>query len=215
MSAVDDVDEALEQYHLAAEEFIKGNPEPYKDVFSHREDVTLANPYGPPVRGWEHVSEALEHTASRLREGEVVGVETVTKCVTSELAYVVSVAREKAKVGGSEEITPISAAHDDDPQARRGQLEGRASARGPHNHASASRVGHSGVGLPLERTSQNAVNAKFGRLRSDGRGFLWWLRRYESQHLATRRRNGCNLLGAFRPRRGAAMPLSRARSRSW
>jgi ketosteroid isomerase-like protein len=108
MSAVDDVDEALERYHVAAEEFIKGNPEPYKMVFSHKDDVTLANPYGPPVRGWERVSEALERTASRLRDGEVVDVETVAKCVTGELAYVVSVAREKAKVGGSEEITPIA-----------------------------------------------------------------------------------------------------------
>src|SRR5919199_3097795 len=108
MSAVDNVDEVLEQYHLAAAEFIKGNPEPYKMVFSHREDVTLANPYGPPVRGWEQVSEALERTASRLRDGELVDTETVAKYVTAELAYVVSLVREKAKVGGSEDITPIA-----------------------------------------------------------------------------------------------------------
>jgi ketosteroid isomerase-like protein len=108
MSAVDNVDEVLEQYHLAAAEFIKGNPEPYKMVFSHREDVTLANPYGPPVRGWEQVSEALERTASRLRDGELVETETVAKYVTAELAYVVSLVREKAKVGGSEDITPIA-----------------------------------------------------------------------------------------------------------
>ena len=108
MAAVEDVDEVLEQYHLAAEEFIKGDPEPYKMVFSHKDDVTLANPYGPPVRGWEEVSETLEHTASRLRDGEVVDIETVAKCATGELAYVVSLAREKAKVGGSEEITPIA-----------------------------------------------------------------------------------------------------------
>jgi hypothetical protein len=75
MSAVDDVDEVLEQYRLAAAEFIKGNPDPYKVVFSHRKDVTLANPYGPPVRGWQQVSEALERTASRLRDGELVDTE--------------------------------------------------------------------------------------------------------------------------------------------
>ena len=38
----------------------------------------------------------------------MVDIETVAKCVTGKLAYVVSVAREKAKVGGSEEITPIA-----------------------------------------------------------------------------------------------------------
>jgi ketosteroid isomerase-like protein len=108
MAAVDDVDKVLEQYQLATAEFVKGNPEPYKKMFSHREDVTLANPFFPPVRGWEQVAETLERTASRLRDGEFVGSETVSKCVTSELAYVVSLVREKAKVGGSEVITPIA-----------------------------------------------------------------------------------------------------------
>jgi ketosteroid isomerase-like protein len=108
LSAVEDVDEAIEQYHLAAAEFIRGNPEPYKMVFSHREDVTLANPLFPPVRGWERVAEALERTAARLRDGELVDSETVAKCVTPDLAYVVSLVREKAKVGGSNGITPIA-----------------------------------------------------------------------------------------------------------
>jgi hypothetical protein len=30
MAAVDDVDKAVEQYHLALGEFVKGNPEPLK-----------------------------------------------------------------------------------------------------------------------------------------------------------------------------------------
>jgi hypothetical protein len=51
MAAVDDVDELIEQYHRVQREFLRGNPQPMKDIFSHREDVTLANPYGPPVRG--------------------------------------------------------------------------------------------------------------------------------------------------------------------
>jgi hypothetical protein len=51
MSAVDDVDQLIEQWQLAAGEFVKGNPEPVKKLWSHKEDVTLANPWGPPVRG--------------------------------------------------------------------------------------------------------------------------------------------------------------------
>jgi hypothetical protein len=51
MSAVDDVDELIKQYHLALDEFVKGNPEPVQKLFSHREDVTLANPLGPS-RAW-------------------------------------------------------------------------------------------------------------------------------------------------------------------
>jgi ketosteroid isomerase-like protein len=108
MSAVDDVDKLIEHYQLATAEFVKGNPEPYKAVFSHREDVTLANPFFPPVRGWEQVSETLERTASLLRDGEFVGSELISKYVTSELAYVVSLVRERAKVGRSVYSAPIA-----------------------------------------------------------------------------------------------------------
>ena len=51
MSAVDDVDGLIEQYHLALDEFLKGNPELVGKLHSRRDDVTLANPYGPP-RAW-------------------------------------------------------------------------------------------------------------------------------------------------------------------
>jgi hypothetical protein len=60
MAAVDDLDEVLEQFKLAGNEFMKGNPKPVQDLFSHREDVSLANPFGPPVRGWEQVAERQE-----------------------------------------------------------------------------------------------------------------------------------------------------------
>jgi hypothetical protein len=64
MAGVDDLDQVIEQYHRAAAEFIKGNPEPYKMVFSHQEDVSLANPFGPVARGWEQVAETMERAAS-------------------------------------------------------------------------------------------------------------------------------------------------------
>jgi|SRR5215212_1308482 len=69
MSAVDEVGGLLEKYKLATAEFVRGDPEPYKALFSHREDVTLANPFFPVVRGWDEVSVTLERTASRLRDG--------------------------------------------------------------------------------------------------------------------------------------------------
>ena len=34
---------------------VKGNPEPVKKLFSHQQDVTLANPQGPAVRGWDRL----------------------------------------------------------------------------------------------------------------------------------------------------------------
>ena len=87
---------------------MKGNPKPVQNLFSHREDATLANPYGPPVRGWEQVAKTIEHAASLRRDGEFVGSEIVAKYVTPELAYVVQLERAKAKVGGREDIAPIA-----------------------------------------------------------------------------------------------------------
>jgi ketosteroid isomerase-like protein len=108
MAAADDVDELIEQFHLASDEFLKGNPEPVNKLWSRREDVTLANPFGPPVRGWDEVAKVTEHAASQVRDGELVSVEIVAKHVTAELAYVVEIERPKAKIGGSEDITPFA-----------------------------------------------------------------------------------------------------------
>jgi ketosteroid isomerase-like protein len=108
VAAVDDVDELIEQYHRAQRGFLRGNPEPVKNLFSQREDVTLANPYGPPVRGWEQVSKAVEHTASLRRDGTFVEWQIVAKYVTAELAYVVQIERAEAKIGAREDITPLA-----------------------------------------------------------------------------------------------------------
>ena len=103
-----DFDAVVEQYHLALGEFVKGNPEPVKMVFSHREDVTLANPFGPVARGWKQVAETMERAASHYRDGEVIGFENVAKYVTADLAYIVEVERIKAKVGGREDVASLA-----------------------------------------------------------------------------------------------------------
>jgi ketosteroid isomerase-like protein len=108
MAAVDDVDELIEQYYRAQREFLRGNPEPVKNLFSRREDVTLANPYGPPVRGWGEVAKTIEHAASLRSDGEFLEWQILAKHVTADLAYVVQLERAKAKVGAREDITPIA-----------------------------------------------------------------------------------------------------------
>jgi ketosteroid isomerase-like protein len=108
VSAVDYLDEVIEQCQLALREIVKGNPEPMQMMFSHQEDVTLANPFGPPARGWEQVAATMERAASQLRDGEFVDFETLAKYVTPELAYVVWVERTRAKVGGREDIAPFA-----------------------------------------------------------------------------------------------------------
>ncbi len=104
MSAVDDLDQVIEQYHQALGEFMKGDPEPVWKLHSHREDVTLANPRGGIAHGWEQVAQRMADVASGRREGEA-SFEIVEKYVTPELACVVEMERAKAKFGASEDVT--------------------------------------------------------------------------------------------------------------
>ena len=66
-------------------------------VFSHRDDVSLANPFGHPVRGWNEFMRAMEGSAANYRDGEIVGFENVAKDITSELAYMVEMERYRAR----------------------------------------------------------------------------------------------------------------------
>jgi ketosteroid isomerase-like protein len=108
MAAVDGFDEVLERYHLALDELLRGSAEGYKMLFSHRDDVILANPFGPPVRGWNEVAKTLERAASLFRDGEATGFENVAKYITPELAYTVEIERSQAKVEGRDDVTPLA-----------------------------------------------------------------------------------------------------------
>ena len=108
MAAVDDVDQLIDQYQQALDVFMKGNPEPVKELFSHREDVTLANPLGPPAHGWEQVGATIEHAASQFRDGRLVSVEIVEKHATPEFAYTVWLEHAEGKAGGREEVAPVT-----------------------------------------------------------------------------------------------------------
>jgi ketosteroid isomerase-like protein len=108
MAAVADVDELIESYHLGLSEFMQGDPEPLKRLWSHREDASLTNPQGSVARGWAEVTEAMDRAASTRRDGRFLGYETLAKIVTDELAYVVEVEHLEAKVHGGRKITPYT-----------------------------------------------------------------------------------------------------------
>ena len=103
-----DLTQVMEQDHQALDAFVKGDPEPKKKLFSRRDDVTLANPFGPPARGWNQVEKTLERAASQLREGEAIRFERISEYATADLAYIVEIERYRGKVGVANEITPNS-----------------------------------------------------------------------------------------------------------
>ena len=98
----------LDEYHRAGLEITNGNSGVYKSLYSRGDDVTLANPFGPPVRGWSDVSATLDRASENYRDGEVVGFENVSTIIGTDLAYTVEIESYRARVGGAEEMTPVS-----------------------------------------------------------------------------------------------------------
>jgi ketosteroid isomerase-like protein len=108
VSAGDDLDAAIERSHQALAEFVRGNPEPLKACYSHRDDVSIANPFFGARRGWDLVAEAMEGAAANYRDGDAVGFERIAENVTSELAYIVEIERYQARIGGGEERSEVA-----------------------------------------------------------------------------------------------------------
>lgn len=101
-------DQFIEEYHRALDTIMKGSADGYKRLYSRRDDIALANPFGPPVRGWERVERALEGAASNYRDGETTSFERIVAYEGPEIAYTVEIERVQAKVGGGDTITPFS-----------------------------------------------------------------------------------------------------------
>ena len=102
-----ELDQVVERYHSALHSFARGDPEPVKALYSHQDDVTLANPFGPPVRGRADVADRLDYAASRFRDGQPVGVQNLALIVGADLASLLEIERWETKVGERDEITPF------------------------------------------------------------------------------------------------------------
>ena len=103
-----DFDGAVEAYRQALDAFVKGDPEPVRAFFSRRDDVTLANPLGPPCLGPAEVDKAISEAAANLRNGSIRDVEEVSRYSTPDLGYVVEIERTEAQLPGSDDLTPFA-----------------------------------------------------------------------------------------------------------
>ncbi|MFF1830795.1 YybH family protein [Paenarthrobacter sp. NPDC058040] len=101
------LDQAIEHYHQALNAFVTGDPALQKKMFSTREDVSLANPLGPPRRGRAEVEGIMDSAAAVLRDGEPITFERISLCAGTDLAFIVELEWARAKVAGSTEMMPI------------------------------------------------------------------------------------------------------------
>ncbi len=102
------LDSAIEASHNALAAIVNGDPSGYQALYAEDEDPTLGNPFGPFARGIQSVVERLSGAASNYRDGEITSVELIAKYLSEDLACVVEVESVRAKVGGSEEMVPVS-----------------------------------------------------------------------------------------------------------
>lgn len=102
----DDLDRTVTDYHLALAAFFKGDPEPCKRLSSHKDDVSLANPFGPPACGWSLVAQTMEQAAAHYRDGRATGFDRVAEYTTGDLAYIVEIEHFEAKIGEHVDTAP-------------------------------------------------------------------------------------------------------------
>ena len=99
-TSVNDLEEVVQQYHAALDAIVRGRSEPMKALFSHADDVVLASPFGPAVRGWDNASAGLDYASSRFSDGEAAGFDRMASYVTADLATIYEVEQGKISVGG-------------------------------------------------------------------------------------------------------------------
>jgi uncharacterized protein (TIGR02246 family) len=100
-------DGVVEAYRQALETFVKGDPTAVIGLFSRRDDVTLANPLGPPRRGRADVQAAIKDAAAHFAGGSV-RFEEVSRYTTPDLGYVVHLEQCEVLLAGSEDMVPSS-----------------------------------------------------------------------------------------------------------
>ncbi len=108
VSASADFDRAIEASHRALDQIATGDPSGFFELYSQRDDATLANPFGPPARGRDQIEEAGRRAASNYRDGRAIEFENFAKCLTADLAYILEIERFETKVAGSAEVSPVA-----------------------------------------------------------------------------------------------------------
>jgi ketosteroid isomerase-like protein len=105
---VSDLNQMRALYHKSVEAFIQGDPDTQKLLWSPCDDVTLANPLGPPAKGSDQVFQHLDWASTQIRDGDGYSFESIAVVETADLAYEVGIERNRAKLGGAAEKVPIS-----------------------------------------------------------------------------------------------------------
>jgi ketosteroid isomerase-like protein len=105
----DDLRKTMEEYHRAEVAFQKGDPQPFKDICSHADDVTIVGGMGGVEKGWANVEKRYEWAASRFStDNSEPQSEIVSLVATPDMAYAVEIERSAARMAGSSELQQLA-----------------------------------------------------------------------------------------------------------
>jgi ketosteroid isomerase-like protein len=106
----EDLQKTIEEYHRAEIAFQKGNPQPFKDICSHTDDVTIVGGMGGVEKGWARVEKRYEWASSKFssdNDSEPQS-EIVSLVATSDMAYAVEIERSTTRMVGSSEVQRLA-----------------------------------------------------------------------------------------------------------
>jgi ketosteroid isomerase-like protein len=105
----DDLRKTMEEYHRAEVAFQKGDPQPFKDICSHADYVTIVGGMGGVEKGWANVEKRYEWAASRFStDNSEPQSEIVSLVATPDMAYAVEIERSAARMAGSSELQQLA-----------------------------------------------------------------------------------------------------------
>ena len=103
-----DLNEFRDLYHQSVAAFIQGDATVQTPLWSRRDDVTLANPLGPPAKGLDKVFQLMDRASSQISDGEGYAFDTISRVETNDLVYEVGIERNRAKLGDAVKRVAIS-----------------------------------------------------------------------------------------------------------
>lgn len=95
-------------YRRAQDAFIRGDSEPQKALWSPRDDITLANPLGPPAKGHDDVWQVMDIAAAQLADGQDLVFDEVSFVETPDLAYEIGIQRGLMKLGDDDRMVSVA-----------------------------------------------------------------------------------------------------------
>jgi len=101
---------ALDDYHRAKKEFVRGNPQPFKDICSHATDVTIVGGWGGIEKRWSaQVEQRYDWASARFATNDDQRqIQNISTVVTRDMAYTVSIERTKIRLAGAQEVRPMA-----------------------------------------------------------------------------------------------------------